>query len=119
VKDSVAKLRLESRWRHKIDLVADELAKLTLQPDEFKETNRSAELDQQIHVATHSTFVAGERTEEGQTGNAESIQQRAAITQCRQDVIASDECLCGHPDHSSSPTRPLTTFPDAICMLTF
>ena len=90
VKDSVAKLRLEGRRSHEINLMADELAKLALQADEFKEANRPTELNEQINVAILTTFIAGERTEKRQTGNAEGIQQRAATTQCRQDVIASE-----------------------------
>src|SRR5580692_6926188 len=43
VKDSVAKLRLESRRGHEIDLMADEFTKLTLQADEFKQANGSVE----------------------------------------------------------------------------
>jgi hypothetical protein len=89
VKDSVAKLRLESRRGHEIDLMADEFTKLTLQADEFKQANGSVEFNEQIDIAVISTFIAGERTEQRQTGNAEGIQQRAAVAQCRQDVVAS------------------------------
>jgi hypothetical protein len=80
VKDSVAKLRLEGRRRHEVDLVANKPAQPALQADEFKEANRPAELNEQIDIAILSTFIAGERTEEPQTGNTEGIQQRAAIT---------------------------------------
>ena len=89
VKDSVAKLRLESRRGHETDLMADEFTKLTLQADEFKQANGSVEFNEQIDIAVISTFIAGERTEQRQTSNAEGIQQRAAIAQCRQDVVAS------------------------------
>jgi len=59
-KDSVAKLWLEGRRRDKIDLMADELAKLPLQADELKEADRPAEFDEEIDVAVLSAFIAGE-----------------------------------------------------------
>ena len=65
VKNSVPKLRLEGRWRNEVDAVAQELAKFPLEADEFKEANRSAEFDKQIDVAVRSTFILGERTEQG------------------------------------------------------
>jgi hypothetical protein len=68
-KDSVAKLWLEGRRRDEIDLVTDELSELPLQADELKEADRPAELDEEIDVAVLAAFVAGERTEKGQTGD--------------------------------------------------
>ena len=43
--------------------MADELAKLPLQSDEFEEADRPAELDEEIHVAVLAAFIAGEGTE--------------------------------------------------------
>jgi hypothetical protein len=64
--------------------MADEFTKLTLQADEFKQANGSVEFNEQIDIAVISTFIADERTEQRQTSNAEGIQHRAAIAQCRQ-----------------------------------
>jgi hypothetical protein len=64
VKDFVAKLRPESGRRHEVDLVADEVAKLPLKANEFKEANRPAKLNEQVDIAIVSTFIAGERPEQ-------------------------------------------------------
>lgn len=43
--------RFQSSGRHELQLAADQVRELSLQTDEFKETNWSAELDKQINVA--------------------------------------------------------------------
>lgn len=102
MKDSVAELRPQGRRRHEIDLVANELAELALQADELKEPNRAAELNEQIDIAILAPFIAGEGAEKRQTRNAKRIQQRPAVPQYRQDVVASECSLRGHRDHSSA-----------------
>jgi hypothetical protein len=80
VKDSVAELRLERCRRDEVDSVTDELAKLALQAHKLKESDRAAELDEQIDIAVLAALISSERTEERQTGYAEGLQQRATAS---------------------------------------
>ena len=87
-KNFVAKLWFEGCQRDEIDLVTNELAELPLQSDELKEADRPAELDEEINVAVLLALIAGERTEEGQTGNTEGVQHGTVFAQHLQDVVA-------------------------------
>lgn len=57
--DLVAKLGLQRGRRDQVDLVTKNLTQLTLQANEFEQTDGPAEFNEEVNVTIQSTFIAG------------------------------------------------------------
>jgi hypothetical protein len=77
--DSIANARLETLRRAEIDPATKQTLQVTLEFQEPEQSDRSVELDQQVHVTILTRFIARDRTKECETRHAESRVQTSLL----------------------------------------
>src|SRR3990172_7451390 len=114
--DPLAQLGLEGEPSHQVDGALEHLCEQPPEPSELEEGRRNLEIDQKIHVARGSGFVACHRSKEVDRLDAERLQQSLGRNETADRFLASHRDPLGglspnspHLAAGLAPSDPNTT----------